>query len=239
MADIAGNTVVGVFESLRHAEAAVRELRANDFGHEGIGLVSRQRAEDVAPPSPEELEMLAAEENVVKGVSAGAVTGAGLGSLWALGIATGVLPVVGPFVAAGILTALAAGAAGGALAGGLIGALVGLGIPEPDAARYEEAFQSGRAIVTVRTDSRQTEAAEILNRHGTVNVGPPLPGTPTKDLLGRTPHVNLSPEHLHERDTASSPGGFTTTGGFGSTAQDHDSTSHFHLPGEDPDQEPE
>ncbi len=239
MAEISGTTVVGIFDNTHAAAEAVRELRAAGFGEDGIGVVARQSDNSDDDPSPEDLEMLAAEENVVKGVSAGAMTGAGIGTLWALGAASGFLPVVGPFVAAGILTTLAAGAAGGALAGGFIGALVGLGIPEHDAARYEEAFHAGQVIVTVSAPDRQLEAVEILNRHGAVNVGPPLPGTPSTDSHGRTPHVDLSPEHRLERDDTLSAGGFTSTGGFGSLSQSHDSTKHFHLPGEDPEQSAE
>jgi hypothetical protein len=237
MAEIVGNTIVGVFDNADEAEAALRELKADGFSEEDIGMAARQEIiEDAA--SPEEVEMLAAEENIVKGVSAGALTGAGLGTIWALGVVAGVLPVVGPFIAGGILAALAAGAAGGALAGGFIGALVGLGIPEHEAARFAEAFHAGHVIVTVRADSRQTEALEILNRNGAVNVGPPQPGTPTTDAQGRTPHVDFRPEHLLERDATSSAGGFTATGGIGTSAQKHDSTATFHMPGEDPDRPP-
>jgi len=67
------------------------------------------------------------------------------------------------------LGGLAAGPPG-MLAGGVVGLLLGtmldLGVNEDDARRYEGEAAAGRAIVAVRTGSRQAEACEILTRHG-------------------------------------------------------------------------
>ncbi|HWA97017.1 MAG TPA: hypothetical protein VG713_00930 [Pirellulales bacterium] len=258
MATISGDTVVGVFDNADDARNAIAALRSANFGGEGIGLVVRQydgranvsaadqtiAAQDVegdavaaGSVSPDDAEMLAAEDTVVRGVSAGAVTGAGLGSLWALAVVTGVLPVVGPFIAGGILATLAVGAAGGAFAGGVIGALVGLGIPEHEARAYEQAFNAGQAIVTVRTSARQAEAREILDRNGAEpEIAPPAPGTATTDKLGRPAHLDLRPERVLGHDPTSAAGGFTPSGGFDHTAvPPHDSTATFHVPGEDPE----
>ncbi|HEX4130410.1 MAG TPA: hypothetical protein VHZ24_10220 [Pirellulales bacterium] len=236
MATISGEMVVGVFEDPQGANRAIEQLKAAGIGSEGLGVVARH-SEDLDEATPEDVEMLAAEDNVVRGVSAGAFTGAGLGSLWALGIVAGVLPVIGPFVAGGILATLAAGAAGGAFAGGLLGALVGLGIPEQQARIYEEALHAGQTIVTVRSATRQTEAQEILDRNGALAIGPPAPGTPSTDAFGRPAHLDLRPERLFTHDPISAAGGFTPSGGFDQVSvPPHDSTATFHLPGEDPEQ---
>ena len=59
-----------------------------------------------------------------------------------------------------------AGAGIGAAAGGLAGALVGIGIPEEEAAYFEEGFRTGGILVTVNAGSRAAEAADILEGHG-------------------------------------------------------------------------
>ncbi len=41
-----------------------------------------------------------------------------------------------------------------------------MGVPEEEAHYYETAFQSGRALVTVRAGERYQEASDILHRHG-------------------------------------------------------------------------
>jgi hypothetical protein len=45
---------------------------------------------------------------------------------------------------------------------GLVNVLVEMGVPEGDAGRYAQAFAASRAIVTVQTQDRSTEAATIL-----------------------------------------------------------------------------
>jgi len=101
-----------------------------------------------------------------EGAVAGAATGAGVGALWALGMATIGLPALGPVIAGGLLASVLASAAGGAAVAGIVGALIGLGIPEEDAQYYEGEFKEGRTLVTVRANGRYAEALEIIRRHG-------------------------------------------------------------------------
>lgn len=148
-------TIVGVFHSHAEAQKAVRELKAAGFTEEQIGIA----ANDKEGTFKEQTEGNMAEEGAV----AGAATGLGAGALWGLGIVAGVLPAIGPVIAGGALAAIAASAAGTAAAGGLIGALVGLGIPEEEAAYYDEQFKHGRTIVTVKAGAHAAKAHSILD----------------------------------------------------------------------------
>jgi hypothetical protein len=145
------STVVGVFQDQSAAQKAVAELRRMGFREDQIGVVTRetQRAS-----TSEEVETDDATSHVGTGAATGAIAGAGVGALWALGIVTLGLPAVGPVIAGGILASVLASAAGTAVAGGIVGALVGLGIPE----------------VTVQTADNYRDAENILHNHGAYNV---------------------------------------------------------------------
>ncbi|MHB8955402.1 MAG: YsnF/AvaK domain-containing protein [Pirellulaceae bacterium] len=152
------DTLVGVFDNREYAQQAVRELKQAGFREDQIGIATR---------SDEHSETATQEGSLAEeGAIAGVATGAGIGGLWALGIAAGFLPAIGPVIAGGILASLVASAAAGAAVGGLAGALIGLGIPEEEAEHYEQEFRAGRTIVTVKPDGRYQEALAILRRFG-------------------------------------------------------------------------
>lgn len=155
------STAVGVFQDRRQAQQAVKELRQAGFREDEIGVISRD-GEGMADDTRAEDRGSRAGTGAVTG----AVAGAGTGALWALGIAAGVLPAIGPVVAGGLLASVLASAAGTAVAGGIVGALIGLGVPEDEARYYEEEFQGGRTLVTVKSESRYDEARGILQRCG-------------------------------------------------------------------------
>ena len=171
------SVVVGVFQNDARAQEAVRALKAAGFTDDQIGVVSHDRSGATTKTGA-----AAKGSNVVDGATTGLAAGAGVGALWALGIAAGVLPVIGPVVAGGILGSVLASAAGGAAIAGLVGALIGLGLPEEDAHYYEAEFKGGRSIVTVRADGRYDEAWKILHAHDAYNrhvvAAANLPGTP-------------------------------------------------------------
>lgn len=157
-------TIVGVFTNQREAQEAIREIKRRGIREDQIGVICRNdlRGSRGEPVTGDTL--------AVEGAAVGAAAGAGLGTLWALGIAAGALPAVGPVIAGGALAAVAASAAGGAVAAGLVGALVGLGISEGDARFYEGEVKSGRTLITVRSPARPSEVAEILRAHGGYDV---------------------------------------------------------------------
>lgn len=130
-------TAVGVFDKADQADAAIRDLRRLGVSDDQIHLVSGDL-------EPHRRIDPASTTDAVQGAGVGMLVGASLGGL----------------------AGLAPGAAAGAVAGGLIGAFIGLGVPEEEAAYYQDQFQAGRFIVAVNSDGRYDEAADVLRRHG-------------------------------------------------------------------------
>jgi hypothetical protein len=149
-------TVVAVFQEKSRAQIAIRELRNAGFGEDQLGVISREAPDATSDP----------ESMWEEGAVTGGVAGAGVGGLWALGIAASVLPPVGPAIAGGLLASVLVSAVGGAAVGGIVGGLVGLGIPESEAQYLDGEFKAGRTIVTVRPAERGDDAVTILRRNG-------------------------------------------------------------------------
>jgi hypothetical protein len=151
---------VGVFDSSAQAREAIAELKRMGFRDEQIGVAARDMegwAEKYKSAGGTYLE---------EGAGLGAAVGAGAAAAWSLAISFGVIPVIGPVLAAGPIAAALISAAGGAAAGGLVGGLIGLGVPEDEAAYYDEHFKAGRTLVTVQADGRHEQAASALRRYG-------------------------------------------------------------------------
>ncbi|MDP1561177.1 MAG: hypothetical protein Q8M16_07255 [Pirellulaceae bacterium] len=149
-------TVVGVFHSHAEAQKAVRDLKGAGFTEEQIGIATQDRDGT--------FQEQAQGTEVSESATAGALGGLGIGALWGLGIVAGILPAIGPVIAGGALAAIVASAAGTAAAGGLIGALVGLGIPKDEAEYYENEFNNGRTVVTVKAGvGKFAQASRILD----------------------------------------------------------------------------
>ena len=168
-------TTVAIFSDRTQAQRAISELKAAGFTEEQIGVTARESdgAERLQSPGGK-AKTTHAKEGAVAGVAAGA----GVGTLWGLGILAGVVPAIGPAIAGGTLVALLSSAAAGAATAGLAGTLIGLGIPEEEAKFYDEEFRSGRTVVTVRTDGRASEVASILEQCGGYDMRSTGPATP-------------------------------------------------------------
>jgi hypothetical protein len=100
----------------------------------------------------------------------GGTLGAVLG--WLLAGGTALIPGVGPVVAAGIFGATVTGALVGGALGSIATALVGQGIPEEEAAEYEEHVRGGRTLLTVRAANGQMlgSALDIFDRNNASGV---------------------------------------------------------------------
>jgi len=155
--DLSARIVIGVFEHVDAAQAALKDLEAASYAHDDISLVMRQ------PGGPPEIGAgeTKADQGMVAGISMGAVLG-GIAGLAALTI-----PGVGAILAAGPIAA-ALGALGGAALGGLVGSFAGLGVPTEQAKEYEQAVREGGVVVTVKVADREDEAraSGIMYRHG-------------------------------------------------------------------------
>jgi uncharacterized protein (TIGR02271 family) len=169
--------VVGLFDTMNDAEAAVRDLRSAGFSGGDISLVANN-ADNRYNMDDTSYDSTATNSEAGEGAGVGATGGAVLGGLAGLLVGLGalVIPGIGPVIAAGTLaTALGSAALGaglGAAAGGLVGALVGAGIPEEDAHVYSEGIRRGGALVSVQvsTDDDADRAANIMDSHNVVDI---------------------------------------------------------------------
>jgi len=161
-----GNTAIGVFHNRDRAREVIHALKNAGFADNQIGLIARDGDEHARAHSGLSNDPTASrwEEGTGIGAAAGATTGLGLG----LAVAAGLIPAIGPIIAGGTLMALIASAGAGATVGTVLGGLIGLGVPEDDAAYYDEEFRTGRTIVTCQAGDRYPEAVEILRQYGAV-----------------------------------------------------------------------
>jgi len=168
------DTVVGVFNNREDAQRAIQDLRDAGFNGDDIGILmqDKQGASDLA-------EETGTKSGEAAGI--GATTGGILGALGGLLVGLGALaiPGIGPVLAAGPLVAAFGAIAGGTATGAVIGAgtgaiagaLVGLGIPEDEANFYEQGFNNGGILVTVKSGaSRFNEAQQILRQDGAQDI---------------------------------------------------------------------
>lgn len=151
-------TVVGVFNDQATAERAVRELHEAGFTQDEIGFAMRE----VDPPEGSRDAGVGSKAG--EGAVSGIVTGGVVGGVAAAAVSL-LVPGVGPIIGGGLLASVLGGAAAGAATGGLVGAFIGMGVPEEEARYYNNEFEAGRALVTVRADTRYREAADIIEKY--------------------------------------------------------------------------
>ncbi|MBD1901815.1 signal transduction histidine kinase (STHK), LytS [Trichocoleus sp. DQ-A3] len=152
----------GVFSSLQDAEGAIQELKAGGFPMNQVSAINKE-PEQVSPPPTSK-----AQEGTTLGAIAGGAAGSVLGL--ALGLGTiAAIPVLGPIsiigvAATALATTLTSGVIG-ATAGGLLGALTGYGIPDEQAAIYNDRIHHGDYFLIVEgTEAEVRQAEAILNR---------------------------------------------------------------------------
>ena len=161
-----GHTVVGVFDEVSQAEQAINDLKVAGFTPDSISVVTKDRTaqHDLTEATGNE-----AGQGTLVGSLGGGTLGAVLG--WLLAGGTALIPGIGPVVAAGVFGATVSGALIGGTLGGITGALAGSGIPETEAAEYEEHVRGGRTLITVNAaNGNLLEAAmDVFERNGATN----------------------------------------------------------------------
>lgn len=165
--------VLGVFSDREDAEIAINRLEKEGYNPKDISLVMKNKVvgEEMGKRTGADVA-----GSTVQGVTAGAVLGGLAGLLSAFFIpGLGALFIGGPIAAALGLTGAAAttvsGAATGALAGGLIGALTSWGVPEEDAAYYQDRIETGAILVAIPAAvGRSEEVKEMLEESGAEDV---------------------------------------------------------------------
>lgn len=167
-------TVVGLFDRVDQAQAAVQDLTQREVAREDISVVT-------SDARGEATQAVGDTSSAGAGAATGAVGGGILGG--ALGVLVGLgalaIPGIGPVLAAGPLVAALGsagagalvGAGAGAVGGGLLGALVGAGVPEQQAHYYAEGVRRGGTLVTVQTDDGlEPTVRDILHTHAAVDI---------------------------------------------------------------------
>lgn len=137
--------MTGSFRDRDSAERAYNSLLERGYSRDDVNvLMSDKSRETYFSDANTELGSKALE-GAGAGSAIGGTLGAIIGGIAAIG--TNVfLPGLG-LIVAGPLAAALAGAGAGGLTGGLIGALIGAGIPEDEAARYEEDVKNGNIVM--------------------------------------------------------------------------------------------
>jgi hypothetical protein len=152
--------VVGIFEDRYEAEQAVDELEHAGFSHRDVGFAIRGHD---AVEGGMLTDAVGAKDGTgaLTGAATGAVAGGLLGALAAI-----IIPPLGPVLIGGMLATAAGFAGAGAAVGGLLGAMTGLGISEEEARYYEQQFNEGKAILTVRAGEHADQVVQVIRRHG-------------------------------------------------------------------------
>jgi hypothetical protein len=176
-------TVVGLFDSLRDAQSATRDLITAGYSRDDMGLLasdatgewSRYKASTIARYKASTIEGGArmstlegaapTSEEIGSGVGTGTVVG-GLGGLL-VGLTELAIPGIGWVAAAGTLATTLLGAAAGAAAGGLFAEVEKLGVPKDKTG----AVRRGGTLVFLRLAAEQVdEAMAIMERHQAVDI---------------------------------------------------------------------
>jgi len=158
-------TIVGVFNSVQDAHAAVAELQAQGISRDEISVVANKNAAGYNTMDDRDKT-----SDVVADAGIGAAIG-GVGGLLLSAAGALTIPVIGPILAAGPIAAALTGAGIGAAAGGLVGALTESGVPEQDAKYYAEGVRRGDVLVTIRTDQTHADrVCDVLDRHDAIDV---------------------------------------------------------------------
>ncbi|WP_445670312.1 general stress protein [Paenibacillus sp. FSL P4-0338] len=157
--------IVGVFHAEHEASRAIEDLKVHGFLTEDISVIARNKR-DVEAINDE------TGTKVPEGMASGAATGGILGGVTGLlaGIGALAIPGIGPIIAAGPIAATLTGVAVGAGTGGLVGGLIGLGIPEDEAASYDNYVDEGHILVMVDADvSREHDVYTVFRNHNSAN----------------------------------------------------------------------
>jgi hypothetical protein len=156
---MAQQSVVGVYDNLDAAEAAVRGLAAAKFPVQQISIVARDIRDE------KRVHGFVTACDVSK---SGAVTGAWMGGIFGLLLGAAFLwvPGVGPMIVAGSLSAALAGGAEGALAGaavgGILSGLAAWGISKQHILKYQEYVTAGKYLVIAHGSADEVAQAKTL-----------------------------------------------------------------------------
>lgn len=145
--------VVGIFDSLPAAKAAVDALEKMGFNDRQVSLVTHAVKNEV--PMQQEAEMEFGDQglaNSFKGAGLGALFGALVGSPLLLVTGLGAAVVAGPL----------AGAATGIVIGSFLGGMSGWGVHTDHLEEYEDLVREGQVLVIVSGNAESVAQAEQI-----------------------------------------------------------------------------
>lgn len=148
------HTVLGIFQNHTDAKKAIQELDNAGLDPKDLSVVMKNREEGNARANSTGANIAS---SAVTGGTTGAVMGGIAGLLMGIGAVTipGVSalfvaePLASLFGLSGATAITLSGVFIGAAAGGIIGALIGLGMPEEEAAQYEEQVKAGGILLAI------------------------------------------------------------------------------------------
>lgn len=158
--------VIGLFENTTKSEQALSALYSTGLSQGDVELVALderlRKGLDASPPS-----------RVGEGAAIGAGIAGSLGAIIAGFAAVGTIVTTGGagLLIAGPLVSALAGAGAGAAAGAAIGGLIGLGIPEKEASFWGEHLGRGGVVLGVKADNEVAERVKsIFTENGAIRV---------------------------------------------------------------------
>jgi hypothetical protein len=156
---MAEQSVIGTYDSMDAADAAVRKLVEGGYPSGQVSVLAQNLQ------SEKQVHGFITTGDVAK---VGAGTGAWVGGLFGLltGVALVFVPAVGPLLVAGpfaaSLLAGVEGAIAGAGAGGLLGALAGLGVSQQHIVKYEDQLKAGKYLVLAQGSAANVARAQSI-----------------------------------------------------------------------------
>ncbi|MFD1990544.1 general stress protein [Paenibacillus nicotianae] len=195
--------IVGMFVEEQQATRAIEQLKAEGISTDQISVIAKDK-KDLKHISEE--TGTKAPEGIATGATAGGLLGGTAGLLAGLGMMA--IPVFGPIMAAGPIVVALTGAAVGAGAGGLVGGLIGLGIPEDEAAEYENNVNEGQILVLVdKSAGHRSMIYDVFRNNHASNsrfydrndvVSPTIP---TTSATPATEHLSTPVDHTVSTDS--------------------------------------
>ena len=160
--------MLGAFESIDDADAALYELESLGYKPHQISVISSRK------------EYAGRSDDTVEAAKEGAKTGGIVGGLAGILAGVGIVPALaGLFIAgpitgwlglAGLAGTAVAGAVTGAVAGGLIGALVKAGIPRETAEYYNKVVTEGGVLLGVSNELIGSDVQMVFEKHNARNI---------------------------------------------------------------------
>ncbi len=143
-------SVVGVYESLSDARAALEVLDQAGFSQDEVSFVTSNVEKQTDDAEVLEYGDMSADR-AAKGAGVGALVGGLLGSPLLM------VPGIGPLLMAGPIAA-------GGVVGGLMGAMAGWGVTPDNIEEYQQLVRKGEVIIVVQgPPDRVVHAHELLN----------------------------------------------------------------------------